>query len=257
MSVKDRNRAPGQRLTGELRRWVGPVLLALPISVGVYVVLGAVSAAWRIALLVPLSIGPLLVIGYLSRSTVWVLVVWLTPLVALDIALLLGANDLTVLGVASLLVLIWTGAIMLYESFGNAVFGALDGVVTRLADTGLSPSSRATYRELRRAWQRTHTKRLALREPGNLTSSIRALRDTGLRVRGVPAPDARWAEVIEASAASFLQYADMLEGGRQLDFDAAERLLDRRKRLIHALLRDESLPYRVLTYVPFRREDSP
>ena len=62
----------------------------------------------------------------------------------------------------------------------------------------------------------------------------------------IEAPDQEWADVIRLCAAPGLQYAEMLEGKRPLDYDAATRAVDTRNRALRKLLRARSPMYRIL-----------
>jgi hypothetical protein len=45
----------------------------------------------------------------------------------------------------------------------------------------------------------------------------------------------------------------MFESGQRVDYEALSQMVARRQELIHRLLRDRSLPYRILTFVPGSR----
>jgi len=240
---------PGPRLAKELRSWVPALIVAVPLVAFLWFILDRVPGPWQTPVFLLLSIVPFVLIGLLSRSTLWVLIVWLSPLVVVHVAFIAYGNSLP-LTLAWVFVVIWTGGMMLYESFGNAVFGAASPVFNWLIEAGLNGQKRKAYRAYRQALYRNREQREAAHQLDDIDRTIGAFREMAVRLKRVHAPDQRWAELLEAAVAAPHEYAEMLAGRRPMDYDEANRLAARRQELVHRLLRDESIPYRLLTFVP-------
>jgi hypothetical protein len=246
MMGNDDHRA--NRVGTELLSWAMALVIAAPLGVGFWFVLRQLPAPWDTAYPV-LAILPLLVIGLLSKSNVWTLLVWLIPLVALQLLFVAGVRGF-VLASGSVMVLAWVAGLMFFESFSAAVFRALEGVFQSMVMGGLSRQKRDAYRGFRGASLWTAKQREDAGQLADIARTVRAFREPGLRIGALSPPDPRWAEVFEASAVSFLRAAEMFESGQPVDYEAVNQMVVRRQQLIHLLLRDESLPYRILTFVP-------
>jgi hypothetical protein len=245
----DNESAPGPRLAKELGSWISALIVAVPVVAVLWFILDRVSGPWQTPVFLLLSIVPFVLVGLLSRSTLWALIVWLAPLVVVNFAFIALGNS-PPLTVAWVVVVIWTGGIMLYESFGNAVFRAASPVFNWLIEAGLNREKRKAFRAYRQALYRNREQREAAQQLDDIDRTIGALGETALNLKQVPAPDKRWAELFEAAVAPVHEYAEMLAGHRPMDYDEANRLVARRQEIVHRLLRDESIPYRVLTFVP-------
>jgi hypothetical protein len=243
----DRGRA--RRLVKELRAWALGAVGAIPIVVAFTVIEPRLPVAWQGPAFVAITIVPLLIIGLLSRSTTWVLLVWLAPIIATYLAFLLGVSR-AVLTFGWIFAALWVGGMMLYEPFSRAVVRTVDPAFQRLVEAGLSSERRRSYREFRRAVSWTPDQTAAVRQLDDVWRATEVLRETGARISSVQPPDLRWAAMLRAAAKSFLVYAEMRGGARPLDMDEAKALLDRRDDLIGQLLRADSVPYRILTFVP-------
>jgi hypothetical protein len=250
---RDDRRAKSVRT--ELWSWVKALVISVPIVVALWFVLDQLPSPWVKTVFPVLALAPFLVIGLLSKANVWALVVWLAPLVALEVMFVAGARG-SVLVVGSVLAFGWVVGIMFWESFQTAVFRALAGAFQLFVMAGLSRQKRKAYRELRMASLWTDEQMGDARQLDDTARTVRAFREPGRQISALRPPDERWAQVFEAAAASFLRGADMLESGQPVDYAALNQLVQRRQELIHQLLSDESIPYRVLTFVPgslFRR----
>lgn len=232
----------------ELLSWGKALLIAAPLGVVVWFAVRELPAPWGTAYPV-LAIIPFLVIGFLSKVNTWTLLVWLLPLVALQVAFLTGMRG-PVLVAFSVLVLVWVSGLMLYESFSHAVFRAVDGLFQLMVVAGLNREERDAYRAFRLVSSWTDEEAEGARQLEDIARTARSFDAPGVRISALRPPDKRWAEVFEASAASFLRGAEMFESGQPVDYEALSKMVARRQELIHRLLRDRSLPYRILTFAP-------
>jgi hypothetical protein len=233
-----------------IRDWVLPAgMAALWLFIAVWLLPRTVPRPWLPPIWGLMAVGPVLGIGIASRSTVWQLLVWLGPLVIAWAIFWAGVRWIA--GNAALvLAFVWVVGLMWSKRFGDAVSPAIDGVFQWLVLAGLPASKRKAYRDLRRAMRPTRQERRDQAQLDDPALTIQAFRDQGMRIRAVEVANGRWSEVREAAAAPALQYADMLEGKQTLDYDVANSLVVRKNELMKDLLRHESLPYRILSYVP-------
>jgi hypothetical protein len=222
---------------------------AVPIVVAFTIVAPRLPAVWRGPAFVVITMAPFLIIGVLSRSTLWVLIVWLAPLVAVHVAILVGVSG-AILSVAWILAVFWVGGMMLSEPFSLAVLRTVDGAFQLLVEAGLGGERRRTYREFRRAVSWTGKQEADVRQLADVERATQVLRETGARIAALHPPNLRWAGMLRAAAKSFVDYAEMLEGTQPLDMEQARALLDRRDKLIQHVLRSDSVPYRILTFIP-------
>jgi hypothetical protein len=126
----------------------------------------------------------------------------------------------------------------------------MDGAFQRLVEAGLGGEKRRAYREFRRAVSWSGTQEADVRQLADVGRATDVLRETGARIAAVHPPNLRWAGMLRAAAKSFVDYAEMLEGTQPLDIEQARALLDRRDELIQQVLRADSVPYRILTFIP-------
>jgi hypothetical protein len=245
MGREDRHSTSVRR---ELWSWARALLIAAPLGVGVWYVVRELPAPWDTAYPV-LAIIPFLVIGLLSQSNLWTLLIWLLPLVALQLVFIAGVRGPARVA-CSVLVVVWVSGLMMFESFFAAVLRASDGLFQFLVATGLSPDERDAYRAFRRVSSWTEEEVEDAQQLQDIARTARAFRAPGLRINALNPPGERWAEAFDASAASFLRGAEMFESGQPVDYEALSRMIARRQEMIHQLLRDESLPYRILTFIP-------
>jgi hypothetical protein len=246
--MPDGSKSPSLRR--EVRDWVIAVAAAAPVLVVEWLILRLVDAPWNVYLtLIPFLVG-LLVLGVLSKMNIWGFLVWLGPFAAFLLLWFAGIrNPLVSLGLV--VTMGWVGGIMLSERLGVAAFRLVSGAHAWLSDLGLPEPKRRAYGELRRAMQVTAQRLRDHWQLEELSGTVRGYRDEALRMRALVPPDERWAEVYEAFATSIDVWADMLEGKRPADFDRATELAVHGRQQLEALLRDESITYRILTYVPF------
>lgn len=243
----EKSQAPSLRR--ELRAWAIAIALMVPVFAAEWLFLRAVAAPWDVLLLyLPFLVG-LVAIGVLSKSNVWVFLVWLGPLVVLQVLWLAGFRNVFV-SAGLVLATVWLGGIMLYERFGKAAFDLVGGAHTWLSAIGLPAPKRKAYRDLRRAMLGTSQQRGDQLQLVDLPKTVRAFREYAQRVEALVPPDERWAEVYGAIAGTAAVYADMLEGKWALDYDETNALSERGRQLLDEVLRDESPTYRFLTYVP-------
>lgn len=99
-------RGLARRFAKELRGWVLGAIGAVPIVVAFTIVEPRLPAALQGPAFMVITMAPFLIIGLLSRSTLWVLIVWLAPIVALDVALLVGAGGVVLL-IGWILAMFW------------------------------------------------------------------------------------------------------------------------------------------------------
>jgi hypothetical protein len=147
---------------------------------------------------------------------------------------------------------VWAVRPMFFERVSAVVFGSVAGPFKWLTLAGLPARKRAALQSLWDAMRPTDRDRRDQRQLDDAAHTIKGIRDSGLRIQALEPPDDRWVEVFKAAAAASLEYANMLEGKRSLDYEEAKLLVEHRNRLIRELLRHESLPYRILTYTPRR-----
>jgi hypothetical protein len=213
-------------------------------------------AAWIVflALLVPLlappwleiilyvgTIAPFLLIGIASRANIWGLLVWLGPL-AVFYALWLAGIEHVLLTMAFGVSLFWAIVGMFFQRISSAVFDSLDGILWRLTILGLRGPKRQAYRDFRKA--------TGIWDDSSDHASARSLREIATRIEALTPPDDRWAALYRAFVDHATAWAEMVEGVRKYSSDELTELGRARDALNYEVLRDESVTFRFLMFVP-------
>lgn len=226
------------------RGWLVPLLLALPLSLVLWWILGWLPAGWVLPALILIMGIPNLAIWVASGGTVLAIASWALP----------------TLIVAAIAAMIWnpivhiTLVLLLGLPVISGVFPPVERVLgwyTSRVANGVLPwtltaADRRAYRSLMEALRPDLTEREAMRQLDDPSRSVAAFRSRSTKVSTVEAPDSAWAEVIRCTAEPGLLYADMLEGGRPLDYDVASEAAAGAKRALHDHLRARSRMYRLL-----------
>jgi len=235
-------------LGSELRDWLLAALLAVPV-LGIFVLLQrSLPGPVFVLLLLILGLGPLFAIAVFSRTSIWWTLIWLGPITAAYFACLFLDRPLhPAVILATFLAVIWATGIAFFPSFSDRVLRPFHRLLAWLTAISLPASGRQAYRQYRAAHSRTPAEKADAHQLDDLARTAAVFQATANRIGRIDAPDDRWADVFRVSVDMFAGYAEMLDGRRQMDIEEVKAISERREALLHALLRQDSWLYRILS----------
>jgi hypothetical protein len=245
---------PGQ----QLRSWGLALLWAVPAVIAWNVlVVPWLPPGWDVSILIMATVLPWLFMWALSGASLLAIGSWLLP-TATTIGL-----SWVLLPVRPFMFLLLVLAVVLWSinctAVGWRVYARYNGWLGDwVASFGLTSAERLAYRRLMALARPDRATRQAINQLSDLPRTISGFRKPAEEMLQIAPPDPEWASVIRLAAEPGLMYADMLEGKRDVDYDAVQSVARDRDARLQAILEARSPIYRLLmTRLHRVREDNP
>jgi hypothetical protein len=203
----------------ELESWAKALAWSLPLIVVAWIFVFPKLPAPLFHFAPALGLATFLVIGFLSRSSLWALIVWLLPWSVVTLASIAGAHG-TLFAVFTVCAFAYSAVLMMYDWPYRWVNLATGWLWRALAEAGLSRREREVHRRLRRARFLTPDEHRLATQGDDRQSMAQALRAPGDRVLAIDPPDEEWANVLKAIAAPMIELSRAVERGASADYDA-------------------------------------